>query len=192
MRKAQTAPAGAALNDLLATLDSGRRILENMAVAYWPEVVGPRAAAATEADHVRDGVLLVRTRSSSWSQELSFLRETIVTRLNERIGRPVIRELRFTTRGVAPRPRKTEAVQPVGDDLDRLDLPPDLARELQRGISETESIADERLRQAVVRAMSRDLRARWWRLQHGWKECPRCRGIYRAPGSICPICASSR
>jgi predicted nucleic acid-binding Zn ribbon protein len=192
MRKHGSVPASAALSELIGAMESGPRILASMAVAYWPDVVGPQAAAATEAETVRDGVLFVRTRSSAWSHELSFLRETLVTRLNERIGRPVIRGIRFSARG-APAPRQpAEPVQPVGEALDRVELPPEIEQQLQREMREIAKIGDERLRSAVARAMSRGARARWWRLHNGWRECPSCGAPHRASSDLCPICARSR
>ncbi len=192
MRGNRSVQAGRAISELLGKMEGGRRVLESLAVAYWPEIVGPQAAAATEAELVRDGVLQVRTRSSAWSQELSFHREALVARLNERIGRPVIKGVRFSARGAAPAEPPPEPIQPVGDELDRVDLPPHLALELQHQTRAAQNIPNERLRESVIRAMSRDARARWWRLQNGWRECPRCGGPYRAPGEICPICARSR
>src|SRR5690348_9072138 len=100
MRRRARGGVGEALAGLLGSLESATAVRESLALAYWERVVGPQAAAATEPESVRDGVLFVRTKSSVWSHELTFLKAHILTELNRRIGRPVIKEIIFRAQGV--------------------------------------------------------------------------------------------
>jgi len=74
-------------------------VAERTALAIWPEVVGDRTAAATRPTLVRDGILYVACRDSLWAQEIHFLRPIMVRKLNERIGREVIKEIRLSGAG---------------------------------------------------------------------------------------------
>jgi predicted nucleic acid-binding Zn ribbon protein len=74
-------------------MESGTKLRESLALAYWAEVVGEQAAAASQAETIRDGILFVRTKSSVWSHELTFLKAHILAELNRRIGRPVIKDI---------------------------------------------------------------------------------------------------
>ncbi|HTA37855.1 MAG TPA: DUF721 domain-containing protein, partial [Candidatus Acidoferrales bacterium] len=47
--------------------------------AVWPELVGEDVARNSHPQRLLEGTLLIVTRSSAWSQELSFLAERIVT-----------------------------------------------------------------------------------------------------------------
>jgi predicted nucleic acid-binding Zn ribbon protein len=86
-------PVGPLLQRLLRRLGLDRRLLEYRAVEAWPEVVGPVIAAQTRAVSVREGVLFVDVASSVWMQELGILRDSIVERLNARLGEPRVRKI---------------------------------------------------------------------------------------------------
>src|SRR5947208_1778188 len=90
------------LEKTVAGIEAGPRIRESLALGYWEHVVGPLAAAATEADSVREGILFVNTKSSVWSHEMTFMKAHVMKELNRRIGRPVIKEIIFRARGVQP------------------------------------------------------------------------------------------
>jgi predicted nucleic acid-binding Zn ribbon protein len=86
-------PVGPLLQRLLRRLGLDRRLEEYRAVETWPEVVGPVIAAQTKAVSVREGVLFVDVASSVWMQELGMLRDSIVERLNARLGGPRVRKI---------------------------------------------------------------------------------------------------
>jgi hypothetical protein len=70
----------------------------------WPGVVGPRVAQHSQPLEFQDGVLLVATRSSAWSQQLQFLEPEIMARLATS-GAPAVTQLRFRSgrlRGLKP------------------------------------------------------------------------------------------
>lgn len=52
----------------------------------WPEAVGERIANAATPDGFSKGVLKLRAKSSAWQQELSYLKETLVRLLNEKLA----------------------------------------------------------------------------------------------------------
>src|SRR5579862_9460142 len=89
-----------ALESALKNMDGATKVRESLSLAYWSRVVGPQAAAASEPEIVRDGVLFVRTRSSVRSHELNLLKFHIVSELNRHIGRQVIKEIVFRAQGV--------------------------------------------------------------------------------------------
>ena len=54
-----------------------------VAVAAWPEAVGPQIAAVTRAVSVTpDGTLMVRVSTHAWATELGLMAPRILTRLN--------------------------------------------------------------------------------------------------------------
>ena len=79
---------------LAETLDGWR------AVADWSDTVGPQIAKRTRAVSFRDGALVVEVDGSAWMHELGFLARDLRDKLNERLGRPLVRDIKFTiTRG---------------------------------------------------------------------------------------------
>ena len=70
-------------------------VKENMAIVLWPEIVGERISLESKAQKVIDGVLFVKVESSTWRTELLLHKEKIIKKINKRIGKPVIAEIRF-------------------------------------------------------------------------------------------------
>jgi predicted nucleic acid-binding Zn ribbon protein len=165
------APRATGLGDVL-----GSRLREHTAPLVWAELVGPQIAAATDVDNVKDGVLYVHTRSSMWTQELTFHKADILRRLNARIGarpgEPLIREIRFQNRGVRRHPVETApALHPTPEELDDVDLSPGETDAIDTGIA---IISDDTLRARMRKLRIADCRLRTWRLDNGWAPCPHC------------------
>lgn len=179
-----------ALEGLLGSMESATKVRESLALAYWKQVVGPQAAAASEPESVRDGVLFVRTRSSVWSHELTFLKSHIMTELNRRIGRPVIKEIVFRAQGVkrTKAPEEPPPDAPTDDELSRVQLLPEEQIALRDAVRGLVNIADEALRKSVAQRMIRDRKLRRWRLEHGWRTCEACTALHNTEETLCPIC----
>jgi predicted nucleic acid-binding Zn ribbon protein len=54
--------------------------------ARWPELVGDEIAAHTTPETFADGKLVVRTDSTAWATQLTYLVPTLLKRLNEDLG----------------------------------------------------------------------------------------------------------
>jgi predicted nucleic acid-binding Zn ribbon protein len=54
--------------------------------ARWPELVGDEIAAHTTPETFADGKLVVRTDSTAWATQLTYLVPTVLKRLNEDLG----------------------------------------------------------------------------------------------------------
>jgi predicted nucleic acid-binding Zn ribbon protein len=89
----------AALPGTLKALGIARRTREAQAIWLWSEVVGEPLAHETAALKLAGGTLWVATSSTPLAHQLHLERDTILARLNERIGAPVVREIRFRQEG---------------------------------------------------------------------------------------------
>ena len=68
---------------------------QEKAVLIWHEVVGRAVAKETEAVDVEKGVLIVKTGSPVWRQELHMQKKEIIKKINNKIGSKAIKEIRF-------------------------------------------------------------------------------------------------
>ena len=91
----QFRPISSILNQVLKTKGLYRPVLERELLGRWEEVVGPRVSAEVRLVDVADGVLLLKTASSSWMTEVRFQKRSIIEKANQILGRSVIRDLRF-------------------------------------------------------------------------------------------------
>jgi hypothetical protein len=163
------------INHQLGALDIARKIAEHTAPLIWAEVVGERIANATEVIGISRGVLRVSARSSSWAHELTFHRAQILDRLNRRLdapaGAPIVLDIRFVNRGVAP---KSTDPEPVDDPIESYSLDDTERAAIEASVA---AIEDPGLRDRMRQARIRDQQLQHWRLAHGWLSCPRCHDL---------------
>ena len=72
-----------------------KALKQESAVFLWEEVVGKTVSTVTEAKKVENGVLLIKTQSSTWRQELYLQKKQIINKINTKIGSNAIKEIRF-------------------------------------------------------------------------------------------------
>jgi hypothetical protein len=143
----------------------------------WPDLVGASVAANSRPLKIERGVLTVVTRSSAWSQQLSFLAERILTSIAATVPGAGVERLTFKVGRLAP-PRARPAGATGSPDR------PGRFEPFEPAADTAAAVARFRAR---VEAFWRAKRAA------GWNSCPRC-GVPLAPGSAshCGVCADAR
>jgi len=86
---------GPAIEDLLGKLGITGKIREYDAVFHWPGVVGEQVTRVTEAQSIKNGILLVRVSNGPWRNELQMLKPEIIRKLNESLGEELVKDIRF-------------------------------------------------------------------------------------------------
>ncbi len=61
----------------------------------WQNVVGDTVASNAQPIVIREGCLTIGVKEPIWMQELKYQAESIRQKLNERLGRDAVREIRF-------------------------------------------------------------------------------------------------
>lgn len=185
-------PLVEALTNAVGGMESAPQILQSLALAYWPRAVGVQAAAATEPETVRDGILFVRTRSSVWSHELSFHKARILLTLNRMLGANVIEDIIFRAQGVQPAAKEADPEIPPLDELNAVVLDPAERAELRARLQSLITIEDDNIRMKLASRITQDAKLRHWRLERGWRVCPRCNSLHNTKYAICPMCRLRR
>lgn len=140
-----------ALEGGLRQIGMVRKVRRAQAVDVWPEVVGRTAANVSTAISCKDGVLFVAVKNSMWANELSLLKTEIIRKLNRRLGRGTIIDVRFQARGLGGRP----AAQKAGCSQGAQERVRTLTKAEQDEISQLSSgIADSVVQSAFVRALA--------------------------------------
>ena len=85
------------LAEILQGMDAGvgRAIKSCSLLSLWDQVVDERTSKHAEAVKIRNRVLYVSTSTSTWAQELSFLKKEIIDKFNGVAGQEVIKDIRF-------------------------------------------------------------------------------------------------
>jgi hypothetical protein len=90
---------GAALPQALKSLGISRRTREAQALWLWPQLVGEHLAHETSAVKLTGGTLWVTASSPALAHQLHLERGVLIERINDTIGAPVVREIRFRQAG---------------------------------------------------------------------------------------------
>jgi predicted nucleic acid-binding Zn ribbon protein len=84
-----------AIDSMLRKFGVDNAIAQNKALNIWNEIVGDTVAKNTEPDRVEHGVIIVKVSSPTWRQELYFQKKEIIQKINNKIGKKVIGDIRF-------------------------------------------------------------------------------------------------
>lgn len=175
-----------ALAQTLERLNLEPVLREARALALWGEVVGSPVAEATRAENVRDGVLSVVTRSSTWAFELTFHKERILRSFATRLGRGVVRDIRFRV-GSPDEPEPPPPPEPVPTPASLAGTP--LSEAATATIqAAAEGQTDPDLRARVAEALAAEERRAVWLRENGYRPCARCGALHPLPTPDCPAC----
>jgi len=163
------------LTETLATLGLTATARAALAVARWPDVVGPATAAHSVAVGVDGGTLLVVTDHAGWAQQLALLQRQILARYRSVVGRDVVTALRFRVDPALVRRRaRLPATEPP--------CPEEAEAEADRSRSDVAMLVAR-----VRRDRERARRAR----ATGAAVCTRCGALQPSkarPRRLCPAC----
>ncbi|MDZ7960124.1 MAG: DciA family protein [Aulosira sp. DedQUE10] len=100
------------VNDILNVLETQAKWQEQpfqRLLQCWAEVVGAVVAAHTRPLSIQRDVLRVAASSAAWAQNLTFARQKLILKLNEKLPTPLA-DIRFSTAGwhSSPEPEKPQ------------------------------------------------------------------------------------
>lgn len=112
-------PMSRVLEQILRSYGLQERIHEYRVFREWPDAVGDQVARHARPARLQGKTLHVVVDSSPWMQELSLLKTDILDRLNARMGRKLLMNLRFRVgdlpeTAAPPRSRLPAALSPEG------------------------------------------------------------------------------
>ncbi len=86
---------GHSITRLLKNMGIEEKVKEHQAINEWSQIVGENVSKVTKAQRVANGILFVKVKNSSWRNELIYMRQEILIKLDKTVGRGIIKEVRF-------------------------------------------------------------------------------------------------
>jgi predicted nucleic acid-binding Zn ribbon protein len=86
---------GDVLPALLEKLGLSKGLHDREVLERWPEIVGPKIAEVATAERIVDGRLWVNVVHPAWRNELVFMKQELITRVNAAMGETVVRDIIF-------------------------------------------------------------------------------------------------
>lgn len=162
------------VQEILGKYNLNEEFSHQQILLLWDQVIGDQLRHLTRAVRFAHRILTVEVASPAIAQELSFLKERYITRLNALFGEPILREIRF----VPGRFIRASTRKPVTLD----------AEEQDKAHALFSSLPDPHLRRSFEHLYITHRRQEETLLAAGGKRCPRCGVVFYASGSICPGC----
>ena len=88
-------PVSQLIEQFLQSVGIHGKIEENFAIVYWDQVVGKEISERTEPYKILRGILFVRVTDPAWRNELQFFKQEIIKKLNHKIGRNIVKDIKF-------------------------------------------------------------------------------------------------
>lgn len=142
-------PLSDLLQEGLAGLGLAGRLAEIDIWRLWPDVVGQAIASRSQPLRIINGTLTVVVSSGPWMQELSFHKQLMKEKLNDRLGSEIVREIILKSGRVAKSDDLLEDEPQVKKTLG--------ARELELIAEQSASIVDPEIRTAFAGLMKASL-----------------------------------
>jgi len=103
---------GAVLDQSLKRFELTARLDEYGVWPIWNDVVGKTIALNAQPEKIRNGTLFVKVTSPVWMQQLQFMKEMIVEKLNQRLKSEVVKTIFFMVGRIdAPESESVEAME---------------------------------------------------------------------------------
>ena len=86
---------GKALEKLIKSTELGSVLDQQKAMDVWQEIVGEHISKNTETVSIQRGTLKIKVISAVWRQELQLQKKTIIEKLNKKLNKNIIKDIRF-------------------------------------------------------------------------------------------------
>lgn len=162
MRRKKGVSLGSELERVAEGLNrrGGGGLVQARVMNAWSAVAGHGVLTHTAGAHLRDGELVIYVDSPVWATELSALSENYRTAVNEKLGKEMVRAVRFSvSRKVAQQRSERDQENETRAAYREDDVPsvPLTGNERAQVEASVAAISDPELRQAVLRATVADL-----------------------------------
>lgn len=152
---------------------------QQKALMIWDRIAG-NMSNFTRPLLVKEGKLVVEVSSSSVKQELSYLEDKYIEKINERLNENRIEEIEFTVTSL-PREKKEGRIEKKLNDVQLDDGEKQKINKLLSDLS-----LEEELEESIEDLIVSKLKADKIRLRNGWIKCENCGKVHL--GGKCPRC----
>ena len=150
--KSRDFESGATLVDALVDTLQSRGLTDqarHIRIArLWPKVVGETIAKRTQPLNYSRGVLIIKTASAAWQNELTFLKQELKTKLNHALGKELVTDIKILS-GTRQGPRQPQEEDEAEPWVSQAPTP----EEIERARALGETIGDDGIRDAFTDLM---------------------------------------
>ncbi len=167
-----------------------RNIKENFYIIdLWNELVGDFVANNSKPIRFSGGVIYAEIDSSAWANEMTYIKEDIISKYNKKLKKHVVKDIRFSLKKSEPYSKPTIKIDKTKDGK-KGSVIKNLSAEDKEKIEEnTEHIEDEQLKNSMKKFLEITRKRELNLLQQGWKKCKMCSCLHKDKGDLCKPCS---
>lgn len=160
----------------------------NSVVFHWPDIVGPAIAQSVEAVRIIRTTLWLFTWDSAWRNQIAYMQEHVIQKVNNFAGQALIKELRFARTG---RERHALANLPADEGIDyakalpKINLTDEEIAAVRQKCAQVES---DDLRESLLRLSLKQAKLQRLRELLGYHKCQDCNTLCEPQRKRCPSC----
>lgn len=174
---------------MIDTLSMHKKYKAQLILFYWAQIVGDDIAAQSTPVNVEYNTLFISVKNSVWCHHLSMMKVDMIFKVNEFIGEPLIKDIRFRNQSMKS---QEKLIDPTDE---RINLEKEL-KNIQLDQLEKESavqycapIKETDLKNRVLRLYHKHLRFKKFKLYNDWHRCANCTTLCPKEEQYCNICA---
>ena len=86
---------GVVIKKFLKKTGLEKGVKEQEALVLWNKIVGSKISKNTKPISIKKGVLEVKVSTATWKQELQFQKIEIIKKLNKKLNKNIVKEIKF-------------------------------------------------------------------------------------------------
>ncbi|MBM7624297.1 DUF721 domain-containing protein [Sporohalobacter salinus] len=177
-------PINRVLEKTLQDLSLSHKIKEQQVLNIWPKVIGDKVKKHTKASYINQGTLFVTVDNSTWAHQLLFLKEDLISRLNQHLDQKMVEDIRFKLGSINSNSTRNHKFED-SFDLSEIELTLEEVNEVE---DKLRPVSDEELKQKLYSILVKNKKLNKWKEKEGWVRCDYCSAFHPKEAKNCIIC----
>lgn len=176
------------LPQMVNNLGINKNYKTQLAIFNWEKIVGKDIAAQSSPLSVEYNVLFISVNNSVWCHHLSMMKADIIFKVNQFVGEPLIKDIRFRTEYFK---KKTNDEQ---QEIEEVNIARELrkvrldANEVNTAKQIVENVVEEKLQDKIAKIYQKHLAFNKLKKAKQWHKCEKCDTLCPKESQYCSVC----
>lgn len=176
------------LPQMVNNLGINKNYKTQLAIFNWEKIVGKDIAAQSSPLSVEYNVLFISVNNSVWCHHLSMMKADIIFKVNQFVGEPLIKDIRFRTEYFKKKTNDEE------QEIEEVNIAQEL-RKVRLDVNEVntakqivENVVEEKLQDKIAKIYQKHLAFNKLKKAKQWHKCEKCDTLCPKESKYCSVC----
>ena len=173
---------------MVNSLGINKNYKTQLVIFNWEKIVGKDIAAQSSPLSVEYNVLFISVNNSVWCHHLSMMKADIIFKVNQFVGEPLIKDIRFRTEYLKNKNMDDDqAVEElnIARELKKVKLD---ANEVHSAKQLVENVEEENLQHKIAKLYQKHLAFNKLKKAKEWHKCQKCDTLCPKESQYCSVC----